>query len=123
MLFLENINRANISSEYLLKKASIQVPHLVIINLLIMRKKIFTLFIILSSTFIACAQSLSGHVIDSSTHIPMASASIYIPQLKLGAVTNQKGYYKIGSLPKGNYDVQVQAIGYSTIIRQVNISN
>ncbi len=68
------------------------------------------------------AQSLSGHVTDSSTHQPIASASVYLPQLKLGAITNQKGYYKISSLPKGIYDVQVQAVGHSTIIQQVNIS-
>jgi len=87
-----------------------------------MRKKIFILLIILSSAVIADAQSISGHVIDSATHLPIASASVNLPQLRLGAITDKKGYYKISSLPKGIYDVQVQAFGYSTIIQQVNIS-
>ncbi len=84
-------------------------------------KSFIFFFIMSSSVVVAGAQSLNGHVIDSATHKPIASASVYLPQLKLGAVTDQNGYYKISSLPKGIYDVEVQAHGYSTIIQQVNI--
>ena len=87
-----------------------------------MRKNIFILTIILSSVVLGSAQSLSGHVIDSATHLPIASASVNLPQLRLGAITDPKGYFIINSLPKGIYDVQVQALGYSTVIQQVNIS-
>ena len=84
--------------------------------------KIFLLLSFLSSSVLARSQSLSGHVIDSTTHLPIVSASVYLPQLNLGAVSVKNGYYKISSLPKGIYDIQVQAHGYSTIIQQVNIS-
>jgi len=87
-----------------------------------MNIKTFIIFLSLSSPFIGIAQSLSGYVTDSATRRPIESASVYLPQLKLGSVTGQNGYYKINSLPRGIYDVQVQAHGYSTIIQQVNVS-
>jgi iron complex outermembrane receptor protein len=85
-------------------------------------QKILILFIALFISLSLRAQSLSGSITDSATHKAIEGASVYFPQLKLGAITDQKGYYKISSLPKGVYDVQVQAHGYSTIIQQVNIS-
>src|SRR5579872_6380614 len=76
---------------------------------------------ILSGVF-ATAQSLSGHLTDSATHMPIEGASVYIPELKLGAVTNKQGFYNLGALPRGTYDVQVQALGYATIVKQVDIT-
>ncbi|HTR31931.1 MAG TPA: TonB-dependent receptor [Puia sp.] len=74
------------------------------------------------SGVLATAQSLSGHLTDSATHMPIEGASVYIPALKLGAVSNKQGFYNLGILPRGNYDVQVQALGYATVLRQVNIT-
>ncbi|HTS45193.1 MAG TPA: TonB-dependent receptor [Puia sp.] len=87
-----------------------------------MRKKLFSMLVFLLPVACGFTQSMSGRVTDSVTHQPIQGASVYIAQLKLGAITDQKGNYKISPLPKGTYDVQVQAIGYSTIIRQVSIS-
>src|SRR5579863_4219227 len=74
------------------------------------------------SGVLATAQSLSGHLTDAATHLPIEGASVYIPELKLGAVSNKQGFYNLGALPRGNYDVQVQALGYATILRQENIT-
>lgn len=67
------------------------------------------------------AQSLSGKITDSATHLPVEGADVYIPQLRLGAVSDKQGFYNLGTLPKGNYDVEVQALGCATIFRAVNI--
>jgi iron complex outermembrane receptor protein len=67
------------------------------------------------------AQSLRGKVTDSATHLPVEGAEVYIPQLRLGAVSDKQGFYNLGTLPKGNYDVEVQALGCATIFRAVNI--
>jgi len=69
----------------------------------------------------ASAQSLRGRVTDSTTHLPVQGAEIAIPQLRLGAVSDKKGFYDLGTLPRGNYDVEVQAMGYAPIFRQVSI--
>ncbi len=68
------------------------------------------------------AQSLNGHVIDSATHLPIEGASVYFPQLRLGATTDRSGSFSIRSLPKGVYDVEVQSMGHATIVRQINLT-
>jgi iron complex outermembrane recepter protein len=68
------------------------------------------------------AQSLNGHVIDSATHHPIDGASVYFPQLRLGATTDRNGSFSIRSLPKGVYDVEVQSMGHATVVRQINLT-
>jgi iron complex outermembrane receptor protein len=85
-------------------------------------KNIYLLAIILLARLTLAAQSLNGHVIDSATRRPIVGASVYFPQLKLGAVTDRSGSYTIGSLPKGVYDVEVQSMGHATIVRQVELA-
>jgi len=67
--------------------------------------KLFYLFILFSTYFIADAQtsvnlhfadfggSLSGKVIDSATGKPLPGASVYISDLKLGVVADGSGNY------------------------------
>jgi iron complex outermembrane recepter protein len=67
--------------------------------------------------------SLSGHVMDSAAHLPIQGATIYFPQLRLGAITDREGRYSIGSLPKGVYAVEVRAMGYATIASQIHLTS
>ncbi len=67
------------------------------------------------------AQSLSGHLSDSVTHLAIEGAMIYIPQLKAGTITDKQGFYAFGKLPRGDYDVSAQAVGYASIFRQVTL--
>ncbi len=67
------------------------------------------------------AQSLSGAVTDSASHQPLVGASIYFPQLRLGAVTDANGNYKIAPLPKGTYRVELHMTGYATVAKEVSI--
>jgi iron complex outermembrane receptor protein len=68
------------------------------------------------------AQSLSGHVVDSISRHPIEGASVFLPQLRLGAVTDRQGNYVIKYLPRGTYDVEMQSMGHSTQLRQVSIT-
>lgn len=67
------------------------------------------------------AQTISGHITDITTHQPVAGASVYFPQLKLGTITNTDGYYQIPSLPKGTYEMEIQMLGYATLNKQVTV--
>jgi iron complex outermembrane receptor protein len=73
------------------------------------------------STLYLRAQSLSGHVIDAATQQPVAGATVYFPQLKLGAVSDIKGNYTIAPLPKGAYEVQLEMLGYGTLTKLIFI--
>jgi iron complex outermembrane recepter protein len=85
-------------------------------------KKSFLLVLLVYIGLHLHAQSLSGHVMDSVSRHPIEGASVYFPQLKLGAVTDRQGHYVINHLPKGTYDVEMLSTGHSTQLCQVSIS-
>src|SRR5450432_1113124 len=96
--------------------------------------KSFLLFISFSVYFISSAQTnskpsfagflgtLSGKVTDSATGKPLPGASVYIADLKLGAVADESGAYHFANLPSGSYLIEAHAIGHSTQIKDVTIS-
>ena len=96
--------------------------------------KTFLLFIFSGTYFISLAQTsskqnfsgylgtLSGKVTDSSTGKPLPGASVYIADLKLGVVVNESGNYRFANLPSGTYLVEAHAIGHSTQIKDITIS-
>jgi iron complex outermembrane recepter protein len=66
--------------------------------------------------------TLSGKVLDSATGKGLASASVYIADLKLGVMANDDGNYRFANLPTGTYLVEAHAIGHSTQIKSVTIT-
>lgn len=87
----------------------------------IMLRQLFILTLFLYSGSFLEAQTLSGHITDSASHKPVDGAVVYIPQLKFGTVSDKSGNYRFSRLPKGIYEVEMQNIGYATIVRQVTI--
>jgi iron complex outermembrane recepter protein len=85
-------------------------------------KKLFLLVLLVYTGLHLHAQSLSGHVTDSISRHPIEGASVYLPQLKLGGVTDHQGNYLIKYLPSGTFDVEMQSMGHSTQLRQVCIA-
>jgi iron complex outermembrane recepter protein len=84
-------------------------------------QKIFFLIILLLLGIYLKAQSLSGNITDATSHQAIEGASVYIPQLKLGAVTDINGNYKITPLPKGTYEVEIKMLGYATFVKEITI--
>ena len=67
-------------------------------------------------------ESLSGKITDKASGEALIGATIQIPDLKVGSVTNKDGVYEINNLPKGKFLVHVQFLGYATIAEQINFS-
>src|SRR4051812_46238328 len=65
--------------------------------------------------------ALSGRVTDKAG-AALIGASIYIPDLKLGVITDTGGYYRFPSLPSGRYLIEVHSIGFKTFTRTVTVS-
>lgn len=61
--------------------------------------------------------SLSGNI--RSLNGPLQGASIYISDLKKGAVSDLNGNYKIQNIPPGTFLVEIKFIGYQTIVESV----
>ena len=86
-----------------------------------MRRILLFLPALLAGTCL-CAQSLHGTVTDSIGHHPVGGAAVYLPELRRSAVTDKEGAFHFGSIPQGTYTIEVQGMGYTTVIRQVRIS-
>jgi outer membrane receptor protein involved in Fe transport len=61
---------------------------------------------------------LSGVIHDAKTGEPISLASIAIPELKRGAVTDAQGNYTILNVPAGRYSVRVSLLGYVSQLRE-----
>jgi hypothetical protein len=57
--------------------------------------------------------TLSGYLKNKANGEALIGATVYIPQLKTGVITNPYGFYSI-SVPSGSYTVNFSFIGYQT---------
>jgi len=62
--------------------------------------------------------ALAGYIKDSKTGEPVGGASVYIDKPRIGATTDQYGFYSI-SLPKGRHILNIQSIGMRDVKRQI----
>jgi hypothetical protein len=62
--------------------------------------------------------TLAGYIKDSKTGEPVGGSSVYIDNPKIGATTDQYGFYSI-SLPKGRHILNIQSIGMRDVKRQI----
>lgn len=66
--------------------------------------------------------TLSGIITDKSTGEVIPGATLYIPDLKTGAVSGLDGKYKIENLPQTKILLQVSFSGYKMIIETIDLS-
>ena len=65
--------------------------------------------------------TLRGRITDAASGDPVAGASIYLPQLKEGTVSDARGEYRIARLPAVRTSVQVSYVGHQTIVQTVDL--
>lgn len=89
-----------------------------------MRMKCLLVTILCLSIIQSKAQQLISFngKIRNSRSVPVAGATVYLLNTNRGTATNEKGEFLIRSLVPGKYNVQVSAIGYATINREVDIT-
>lgn len=78
-------------------------------------KQFSTLILLLFFTIhgFAGIVTLSGYMKDKANGEALIGATVYIPELKTGVITNPYGFYSI-SVPQGSYSVNFSFIGYQT---------
>ena len=62
--------------------------------------------------------SLSGKITDTSG-MPLAAASVYIPDLKKGSIADANGNYQINNIPGGIFVVEIKFVGYKTVLKNI----
>src|SRR6266487_2810110 len=65
---------------------------------------------------------LTGKITDTKTGAALPGATIYFPDLKTGAISDNNGMYTTPFLNAGRYLVQITYQGYSTVIETININ-
>jgi len=82
------------------------------------------LYTLLSTTaFANVLKDIKGKVIDAATKQTLPGATIFIPDLKSTAVTNNDGEFTLNNVPsKGSYLIEVHYVGYKTATRIVNLA-
>jgi iron complex outermembrane receptor protein len=81
---------------------------------------LFSLFFFIQ--FIAEAQiSLSGKITEHKNQASLSGASVYIPDLKTGAVSKQDGSYEIKNIPNGTYLVEVSFVGFASQTIEIKV--
>lgn len=103
-----------------------------------MKSKIFYCWLLLLTSFsafsstlpatrhktsaMAAAGSLTGTITDKADGKPIPGATVSIPDLRMGTVTDGNGKYKLSQLPRGTYLVQVSYLGYAPSNQKIDFS-
>jgi outer membrane receptor for ferrienterochelin and colicins len=85
-----------------------------------MKQYLFIFLITLSSAVYSQDASLSGHISESDT-ITVAGASVMLKGTTLGTIADKNGFYSIGRIKPGTYNVRVSLLGYETIEKSVTL--
>lgn len=75
--------------------------------------RILLLFLLISFSGYAETVTLSGFLKDKANGEALIGATVFIPELKTGVITNPYGFYSM-SIPEGTYSVQFSFVGYQT---------
>ncbi|MBP6430721.1 MAG: TonB-dependent receptor [Ferruginibacter sp.] len=59
--------------------------------------------------------------ITSTSNVPIAGASVYIVDIKIGGTTDANGHFSIQNIPEGKHLVEISHIGYNSIAVQIEI--
>jgi iron complex outermembrane recepter protein len=79
-------------------------------------KNVFIICVMILSYQITNAQNkISGKIIDQD-NIPIVGATIFVPDLNKGTVSNANGSYELSNLPNGNIKIQFSFVGYTNHI-------
>lgn len=77
-----------------------------------------------TKTFYQSAEkfTISGYVTESGSGENLLGVSIYVPELKLGTVSNDYGFFSL-TLPEGEHEVLISYIGFATEKRQLDLTS
>ena len=77
-------------------------------------KKIYSLFgLLFIYQFTFSQATLEGSIMDENNQPILAT--VYLPQIEKGAVSDELGKYIITQIPNGSYSMIISALGYETL--------
>ena len=64
---------------------------------------------------------VEGEVIDGRSGLPVAGAIVHLPDLGVGSISDEFGYFALDSVPRGVQIVAVHRTGYETVEQAVHV--
>jgi len=87
-----------------------------------MERIFFICTMIFTCHFANAQNKLTGRITDKFSGETIPGATIYIPELKTGAISDINGNYIINNLPKIKIILQISFVGYKSIVENVNLA-
>lgn len=87
-----------------------------------MKQLVISLLSIFISSIGFSQNNLSGKITDALDGKPIPFATVYIPDLKIGAASDKNGKYSLENIPSGTYVVQARIMGYALKTATIKIS-
>src|SRR5437868_2862720 len=83
----------------------------------------FLLLLLLLQQVAWAQNSIRGNVYDKDTKEPLLAATVYIPDLKIGATCDTAGAFSFTNIARGKLLLQVKLVGYATRVITANTSD
>jgi iron complex outermembrane receptor protein len=87
-----------------------------------MKKTLLIFVMILTYHYANSQNKISGKITDNITREAVAGATVYVPELKTGTISDKDGFYKIDNLPKTKVIIQISFLGYKSIIENIDLA-
>jgi iron complex outermembrane receptor protein len=81
---------------------------------------LIALLLSLSNAFAQEGTFVAGKITDEETGAPLVGASVSIPSLRIGAVTDRNGNFRFRA-PAGRFTLEVRYVGYQTVTQSITI--
>jgi iron complex outermembrane receptor protein len=86
-----------------------------------MKKIVFVFFVLFLFIKINAQNQIKGTVTDLEKN-PLVGATIYLPEMSRGTITDANGEFLLNHLPNGDIKIQVSFLGYNTQMLTVNMT-
>ena len=78
--------------------------------------------LVFTSATLAQQYTLTGKVFDKATGKTLPGASVYLPEIKKGAIANKEGVFII-NLEQGSHVLEISYVGYATDVENIKLQN
>jgi hypothetical protein len=65
--------------------------------------------------------TISGTITDANSNETLIGVNVYFPELKIGAATNEYGFYSL-TLPKGDYEITISYVGFESVSETISLT-
>ena len=73
-----------------------------------------------TNALIAQQFTLTGKVFDKATGKTLTGASVYLPEIKKGTITNKEGVFTI-NIEQGSHVLEISYMGYATDVENIQL--